>query len=87
MPAGPRRRVLPADEATVGDDEASLVRSLLIEVAETPEFVLDEERHDIRQADLFFLGVGEARNTLALHDRLALIFLPGAARRAHGRPR
>src|SRR5215831_4495043 len=61
-----RRRILAGGKQAVGDDMNSPIAGLGEVASQRLQFILDEEGDNLRQADRFFLGVGEAGDLLAL---------------------
>src|SRR5262249_54946225 len=66
-----RGRVLAGDQQSVGDDVDTPVFDLGESGTEAEQLVLDEERHDLGQANIRLLTVGEPGHLLALDQRLA----------------
>src|SRR5262245_50738052 len=66
-----RGRVLTGDQQSVGDDVDTPVFDLGESGTEAEQLVLDEERHDLGQANIRLLTVGEPGYLLALDQRLA----------------
>src|SRR5262245_2254127 len=66
-----RGRVLAGDQQPIGDDVDAPVLDFREGGTEAEQLVLDEERHDLGQADIRLLAVREPGHLLALDERLA----------------
>ncbi|KQU87201.1 hypothetical protein ASD00_30730 [Ensifer sp. Root31] len=62
------------------------ISRLLVVAAQTLQFVIDEERHNLRQANGFALGIGEVGDALSLDGPPVLIWLRGLIALRHVRP-
>jgi len=65
-------RVLSRNQEAVGDDMSPPVGRLREDRAELQHLIFHKEGHNLGEANLFFLTVGEARNFLALDQKLAI---------------
>ena len=63
---------MPRDQQAVTDHVNIPVGLLREDGAQFQHLVFDKERHDLGEADVFFLAVGEAGNFLALNQKLAV---------------
>jgi len=67
-----RGRILAGDQKAILDHVWSRVCALREDTALRPQFVFDQERHNLGQFDRFFFGVREASHLLAGDEWLAL---------------
>jgi hypothetical protein len=64
---------LAGDEATIYDRKRLRVAYLLKGGSESQQFILDKERHNLRELNLFFLAARKTCYALAFHKGLAIV--------------
>ena len=67
------RWILTCNEMPIHDAERFPVANLFENRPETQQLIFNEEGHDVRELDVFFLAVGETGDTLAFNQGRAFV--------------
>jgi hypothetical protein len=63
----------PVDETAINDGERLPISKLLKGGAQPQQLVFNQKRHHMCQLHFLFLSIGEAGNTLSLHQWRAIV--------------